>query len=84
MSTPSPSDVTVVVPIRDNVDGIARPVPALRGLNVIVVGRRFRHAPRASGSVRVHRQVTLLRHDASRAGRRRNTGLHAVRKQFRR
>lgn len=31
MSTPSPSDVTVVVPIRDNVDGIARLVPALRG-----------------------------------------------------
>ncbi|BDC73858.1 mycofactocin biosynthesis glycosyltransferase MftF [Prescottella equi] len=83
MSTPSPSDVTVVVPIRDNVDGIARLVPALRGLNVIVVDDGSAtplELPDLSGCTA---HVTLLRHDASRGpAAARNTGLRAAQTPF--
>jgi len=83
MSTPSPSDVTVVVPLRDNVDGIARLVPALRGLEVIVVDDGSAvplELPDLSGCTA---HVTLLRHERSRGpAAARNTGFRAAKTPF--
>lgn len=80
MSTPSPSDVTVVVPVRDNVSGIGRLIPVLRGLEVIVVDDGSATAlelPDLSGCTA---RVTLLRHERSRGpAAARNTGMrHAT------
>ncbi|MGF7119735.1 mycofactocin biosynthesis glycosyltransferase MftF [Rhodococcus sp. TAF43] len=83
MATPSPSDVTVVVPLRDNVDGIARLVPALKGLNVVVVDDGSRtplELPDLSGCTA---HVTLLRHETSRGpAAARNTGLRSAETPF--
>ncbi|RDI33924.1 mycofactocin system glycosyltransferase [Rhodococcus sp. AG1013] len=77
MATPSPSDVTVVVPLRDNVDGIARLVPALKGLNVVVVDDGSRTP------LELPDHVTLLRHETSRGpAAARNTGLRSAETPF--
>ncbi len=76
MSIPSPRDVTVVVPLKNNAAGLARLLPALHGLNVIVVddGSDVPVTPppmewRVGG-------VTIVRHDVSRGpAAARNTGL---------
>lgn len=83
MSTPSPSDVTVVVPIRDNATGLARLVPALRGLEVVVVDDGSAvpvELPDLSGCTA---RVTLLRHERSRGpAAARNTGLRHAKTPF--
>ncbi|WP_305092396.1 mycofactocin biosynthesis glycosyltransferase MftF [Prescottella sp. R16] len=76
MSSPAPSDVTVVVPVRDNVDGLARLLPALRGLTVIVVDDGsvvpLEVAEPPDGTT----GVTVVRHETSRGpAAARNTGL---------
>ena len=83
MSAPAPSDVTVVVPLRDNVDGIARLIPALRGLDVVVVDDGSAVPLELPDLAGCAARVTLLRHDASRGpAAARNTGMRAAKTPF--
>ena len=73
---PSHRDITVVIPVRDNVSGLRRLVASLRGVRVVVVDdgsavpvgpSQFQDAPCA---------VTVLRHEVSKGpGAARNTGV---------
>ncbi|MBY6682656.1 mycofactocin biosynthesis glycosyltransferase MftF [Rhodococcus sp. BP-316] len=85
MSTPSAADVTVVIPVRDNHEGLLRLMRALRGLRVIVVddGSRFpvRHAEIAVDELCA--SVAVVRHDAPRGpSAARNAGLAAATTDF--
>lgn len=83
MSSPSIRDVTVVIPLRNNAAGLNRLLPALRGLEVIVVddGSDTPVTPPpvtdGRGSVRV------LRHETSQGpAAARNTGIDSVTTEF--
>ncbi|NLU81686.1 mycofactocin biosynthesis glycosyltransferase MftF [Rhodococcus sp. HNM0569] len=84
MSTPSPRDVTVVVPVKDNPEGLVRLLGALHSFDVVVVDDgsttpvRVPELPAgALGS------VTVLRHDAPRGpAAARNTGLRVATTPF--
>jgi mycofactocin system glycosyltransferase len=85
MSTPSAADVTVVIPVRDNHEGLLRLMRALRGLRVIVVddGSRVpvRHAEIAVDDLCA--SVAVVRHDAPRGpSAARNAGLAAATTDF--
>ncbi|QBJ95612.1 mycofactocin system glycosyltransferase [Rhodococcus sp. ABRD24] len=83
MSTPSPHEVTVVVPLRDNVEGIARLVPALRGLEVIVVDDGSSTPLELPDLFDAAAHVTLLRHENPRGpAAARNTGLRSAQTPF--
>lgn len=83
MSIPSPCDVTVVVPLKNNEAGLERLIAALHGLHVIIVddGSDVPVAvPRISWSVG---SVTVLRHERSRGpAAARNTGLRCATTDF--
>ncbi len=83
MSIPSPRDVTVVVPCRNDPSGLARLLPALHGLNVIVVddgSDRPVTAPPLTWRVG---GVTVVRHDRpSGPAAARNTGLRRATTDF--
>lgn len=83
MSSPPNEDVTVVIPVKDNVAGLNRLLPALHGLHVIVVddGSRVSVTP---PPVRGERgSVRVLRHDASRGpAAARNTGMAEAATEF--
>jgi mycofactocin system glycosyltransferase len=74
---PTPADVTVVVPAKDRVEGLARLVAALPadvGLIVVDDGSADATAMRAAAG-----RATVLRHERSRgASAARNTGLRAA------
>lgn len=74
---PPPADVTVVVPVKDRVDGLARLVAVLPtdvGLVVVDDGSADAAAIRAAAG-----RATVLRHERSRgASAARNTGLRAA------
>ncbi|MFF0815735.1 mycofactocin biosynthesis glycosyltransferase MftF [Rhodococcus sp. NPDC003318] len=83
MSSPPNHDVTVVVPVKDNVVGLNRLLPALHGLHVVVVDDGSAEpvlpppVPGGRGEVRV------LRHDVSRGpAAARNTGMEAATTEF--
>jgi mycofactocin system glycosyltransferase len=83
MSTPSASDVTVVIPVKDNVAGIERLLPVLKDLAVIVVddGSEVPLDPRrdypGTGT------VTVVRHEHARGpSSARNTGLRSAQTRF--
>ncbi|MCZ4076331.1 mycofactocin biosynthesis glycosyltransferase MftF [Rhodococcus sp. H36-A4] len=83
MSIPSPQDVTVVVPMKNNASGLGRLLPALHGLNVIIVDDGSDEpvtAPPMAWSVG---GVTVLRHETSRGpAAARNTGLRSATTDF--
>ncbi|AYJ49047.1 mycofactocin system glycosyltransferase [Rhodococcus sp. P1Y] len=83
MSIPSPRDVTVVVPSKNNEAGLSRLLPALHGLNVIVVDDGSDDPvtpPHLTWSVG---GVTVLRHEVSRGpAAARNTGLRSATTDF--
>lgn len=73
---PSPSEVTVVIPLRDNAPGLARLLGALRGVRVIVVDDGSAEPVRVPES---RCEVTVLRHDTARGpSAARNAGLRAA------
>lgn len=83
MSTPSAADVTVVIPVKDNVAGIERLLPVLKDLAVIVVddGSDVPLDPRrdypGTGT------VTVVRHEYARGpSSARNTGLRSAQTCF--
>ncbi|WP_396935873.1 mycofactocin biosynthesis glycosyltransferase MftF [Mycolicibacterium sp.] len=82
-SGPSHRDVTVVIPVRDNVSGLHRLIGTLRGLRVIVVddGSAVPISPDEFAGMHCHVQV--LRHTQSKGpAAARNTGLAACETDF--
>ncbi|ULE33888.1 mycofactocin biosynthesis glycosyltransferase MftF [Mycobacterium sp. IDR2000157661] len=82
-SGPSHRDVTVVIPVRDNVSGVGRLLNALRGMRVIIVDDGSTTALQQSDFAGVHNDVQILRHDRSKGpGAARNTGMAACNTDF--
>lgn len=76
---PSPDQLTVVVPCRDNADGLERLLTALRGHTVVVVDDGSQQPIRIPAGGR----VSVLRHDSARgAVAARNAGLRAATTEF--
>jgi mycofactocin system glycosyltransferase len=65
-SGPSHRDVTVVIPVRDNLIGLQRLVASLRGLQVIVVDDGSSEPVEPRDLAGVHCDVHLIRHDVSK------------------
>lgn len=82
-SGPSHRDVTIVIPVRNNVFGVNRLVGTLRGMRVVVVDDGSDVPLLSSDFVGVHCDVEVIRHDRSRGpAAARNTGLAACRTDF--
>ena len=80
---PSHRDITVVIPVRDNVSGVRRLVSLLRGLRVIVVDDGSSFAITAEDFAGAHCDIEVLRHVRSRGpAAARNTGLQACTTEF--
>lgn len=73
---PSHRDVTVVIPVRNNLSGVRRLMAALRGLRVIIVDDGSTTPIAASDFAAAHCDVEVFRHPVSRGpAAARNTGL---------
>ncbi|OBG88859.1 mycofactocin system glycosyltransferase [Mycobacterium sp. E802] len=82
-SGPSHRDVTVIIPVRDNVSGLHRLIAALRGLKVIVVDDGSAVPVAQSEFAGMHCDVQVLRHLTSNGpAAARNTGLAACETDF--
>ncbi|MHC9296785.1 mycofactocin biosynthesis glycosyltransferase MftF [Mycobacterium sp. LTG2003] len=82
-SGPSHRDVTVVIPVRDNVSGLHRLIGALRGLRVIVVDDGSAIPVSPADFTGMHCDVQVLRHSRSNGpAAARNTGLAACETDF--
>jgi mycofactocin system glycosyltransferase len=80
---PSHRDVTVVIPVRDNLSGVRRLVSLLRGLRVIVVDDGSSFPIAAEDFAGSHCDIEVLRHVRSRGpAAARNTGLQACTTEF--
>jgi mycofactocin system glycosyltransferase len=80
---PSHRDVTVVIPVRNNVAGVRRLVASLRGLQVIVVDDGSSEPLGGESFSGMHCDVTVLRHCESRGpAAARNTGLASCTTDF--
>jgi mycofactocin system glycosyltransferase len=85
---PSHRDVTVVIPVRDNADGLRRLVGALRGLRVVIVDdgslTPVNHAQLDGGQLDgATCDIEIVRHDHSRGpAAARNTGLARCRTDY--
>jgi mycofactocin system glycosyltransferase len=80
---PSHRDVTVVIPVRDNVSGVRRLVSSLRGLRVIVVDDGSGRAIEREDFIGAHCDIEVLRHARSKGpGAARNTGLAACKTDY--
>ncbi|MGH8967942.1 MAG: mycofactocin biosynthesis glycosyltransferase MftF, partial [Actinomycetes bacterium] len=82
-SGPSHRDVTVIIPVRDNVSGLHRLIAALRGLRVIVVDDGSAVPVAQSEFAGMHCDVQVLRHVRSKGpAAARNTGLAATQTDY--
>ncbi|MGV0792869.1 mycofactocin biosynthesis glycosyltransferase MftF [Mycolicibacterium sp. XJ1819] len=82
-SGPSHRDVSVVIPVRDNLSGVQRLVSALRGMRVVVVDDGSAVALQQSDFAHMHCDVKILRHTRSRGpAAARNTGMAACDTDF--
>jgi mycofactocin system glycosyltransferase len=80
---PSHRDVTVVIPVRDNVCGLRRLVSALRGLRIIVVDDGSASPVQRDDFAAAHPDIAVLQHSDSRGpAAARNTGLAACSTDF--
>jgi mycofactocin glycosyltransferase len=80
---PSHRDVTVVIPVRNNVSGVRRLVSSLRGLRVIVVDDGSSPPIEPEDFVGAHCDIEVLRHARSKGpAAARNTGLAACNTDF--
>ena len=80
---PSYRDVTVVIPVRNNVSGVRHLVSSLRGLRVIVVDDGSSPPIEPEDFVGAHCDIEVLRHPQSRGpAAARNTGLAACATDF--
>ncbi|WP_433198869.1 mycofactocin biosynthesis glycosyltransferase MftF [Nocardia sp. CA-107356] len=80
---PSLDDVTVIVPLHNNADGLARLLAALRGHNVIVVDDASDQPVQIPRNRGTRCRVTVLRHDRRQGpAAARNAGLRAATTDF--
>ena len=80
---PSHRDVTVVIPVRDNVSGLLRLVATLRGMQIVVVDDGSTIPVQESDFAGMHCDVSVLRHQRSKGpAAARNTGLAACNTDF--
>jgi mycofactocin glycosyltransferase len=80
---PSHRDVTVVIPVRDNVSGVRRLLNSLRGLRVIVVDDGSLSPIEAADFAGTHGDIEVLHHPRSKGpAAARNTGLAACTTDF--
>ncbi len=80
---PSLDDVTVIVPLHNNADGLARLLAALRGHNVIVVDDGSDQPVQIPPNRGTRCRVTVLRHDRPQGpAAARNAGLRAATTDF--
>lgn len=80
---PSHRDVTVVIPVRDNVFGVRRLVSSLRGLRVVVVDDGSFQPLGPDDFVGAHCDVEVLRHPRAKGpAAARNAGLAACKTEF--
>ena len=80
---PSHRDVTVVIPVRNNVSGVRRLVSSLRGLRVIVVDDGSSPPVEPDDFVGAHCDIEVLRHPRSKGpAAARNSGLAACTTDF--
>jgi mycofactocin system glycosyltransferase len=80
---PSHRDVTVVIPVRDNVSGLRRLLASLRGLRVIVVDDGSAEPIKPDDVADAHCDIEVLRHPVSKGpAAARNTGLAACTTDF--
>ncbi len=80
---PSHRDVTVVIPVRNNVSGVRRLVSSLRGLRVVVVDDGSFPPIEPQDFVGAHCDVEVLRHTRNKGpAAARNTGLAACTTEF--
>src|SRR3954452_3595883 len=64
-SGPSHRDVTVVIPVRNNISGLLRLVATLRGMRVVVVDDGSDTPVQQSDFSDIHRDIQVLRHSRS-------------------
>jgi mycofactocin system glycosyltransferase len=80
---PSHRDVTVVIPVRDNISGLKRVTAALRGLRVIVVDDGSLIPVSQDDLITTNCTVEVIRHPCNKGpAAARNTGLAACRTEF--
>ena len=80
---PSHRDVTVVIPVRDNLTGLRRLVMSLRGLTVVIVDDGSSTPVAADDFPDAPCDIEIVRHDRSRGpAAARNTGLQRCRTDF--
>ncbi|MFR9750889.1 mycofactocin biosynthesis glycosyltransferase MftF [Nocardia sp. 004] len=80
---PSPEDVTIVVPLHNNPEGLVRLLAVLRGHNVIVVDDGSDQPVRIPSQRGTRCRVTVLRHDRAKGpAAARNAGLRAATTDF--
>jgi mycofactocin glycosyltransferase len=80
---PSHRDVTIIVPVRDNIFGLRRLLRSLRGLRVIVVDDGSASPVHQGDFSGLHCQLEVIRHARSKgAAAARNTGLAACTTDF--
>jgi mycofactocin glycosyltransferase len=80
---PSHRDVTVVIPVRDNVCGVRRLVTSLRGLHVVIVDDGSSTPVRLEDFVGSHTDLEIIRHPQSKGpAAARNTGLTACKTDY--
>lgn len=80
---PSHRDVTVVIPVHDNMFGLRRLMSTLRGLKVVVVDDGSAIPVRESDFERTSCEVKVIRHDNAKGpAAARNTGLAACATDF--
>ncbi|QNG19695.1 mycofactocin system glycosyltransferase [Rhodococcus triatomae] len=83
MCTPSPRDVTVVVPVHDNPAGLRRLLAAVRACDVVVVDDGSHEPVALPEDLPGPGRVTVLRHETARGpAAARNTGLATVTTPF--
>ncbi|WAJ46118.1 mycofactocin biosynthesis glycosyltransferase MftF [Mycobacterium sp. Aquia_216] len=80
---PSHRDVTIVIPVRDNISGVRRLLNSLRGLRVIVVDDASLSPIEAEDFAGMHCDIEVLHHPRSKGpAAARNTGLAACTTDF--
>ncbi len=83
LTGPSHRDVTVVIPVRDNLTGLTRLLTVLRGLRVVIVDDGSATPVSATDFDDVHCDLTILRLERSRGpAAARNAGLAACGTDF--
>lgn len=82
-SGPSHLDVTVVIPVCDNISGLQRLVTALRGMRIVVVDDASATPVQKSDLSSAHCDVEVIRHPCRKGpAAARNTGLQACATDF--